>query len=99
MNQRDAVTRLIDQAIAAMNAQLPAPRRLPDTPALAFVGEGCGVESLTLMGLIVDIEERVMDAFGTELALADLLGLPLDSNPFRSRAALEDAIAGMVGGR
>lgn len=99
MNHRDAITVLVDQAIAAMNAQLPASRRLPDSPTLALVGEGCGVESLTLMGLIVDIEDRVMDAFGTEVALADLVGLPLEDNPFRSRQALEAAIAGMVDGR
>ncbi|MEN1939582.1 hypothetical protein WCE41_03280 [Luteimonas sp. MJ246] len=99
MTTRDSVAAILDQAIDAMNAQLPPARTLEKSPAFALVGSGSKVESLTLMGLVVDIEDRLMDAFGVELPLADMIGLPLEQNPFRSLAALADALAEGVDAR
>ncbi|MEN1927870.1 hypothetical protein WCE37_02515 [Luteimonas sp. MJ250] len=99
MTTRDAVVAILGQAIDTMNAQLPPARKLEKSPAFALVGTGSTVESLTLMGLVVDIEDRLMDAFGFELPLADMIGLPLEQNPFRSLDALADALAEGVAAR
>ncbi|MBJ6984064.1 hypothetical protein [Luteimonas sp. MC1750] len=99
MSTRDTVLAVLRQSIDAINAQLPAARRLGTSPDQALVGAGSGVESLTLMGLVVDIEDRLMDAFDLELPLADMLGLPLEHNPFRSLDALASELAGRVEAR
>ena len=46
-----------------------------------------------LMNLVVETEARMADDFGLEVALADLLGLPLEENPLRTLGALADDLA------
>lgn len=98
MNTRDTVVAILHDAIEATNQQLPAAQRLQPSPALALVGPGSSVDSLTLISLVVETEERLQASFGTEILLGDMIGLPQEENPFRSLDALADALASRIPG-
>lgn len=97
MTTRDSIVDLLHRAIDAVNAQLPSARKLAKSPDFPLVGPDSTVESLTLMSLIVDAEERIHDETGVELMLADGIGLPLEHNPFRTLDSLASDIATRLG--
>lgn len=54
------------------------------TPATRLLGEGAVVDSLGLVTLIVDLEQRIEDEFGVVLTLASERAMSRSSSPFRS---------------
>ena len=79
----DLIYTVVDQ----LNSELPEGAKIskaPDAPLL----EAGGVDSLTLVNLVVGVEQLVFDETGTTLALADETLLSTTDNPFRSIAAL-----------
>ena len=92
----DTVLAILFEAVDATNLQLPASRRLAASPELALVGPASGVDSLTLVSFVVEAEDRLNAAFGTDLLLGDMIGLPPQENPFRSLDRLADALAARV---
>ena len=54
------------------------------------------LDSLGLVNLIVGVEEKVSDAFGVELNLADAGALPEAESPFRTLGALADFVTGLL---
>lgn len=93
---RQSVVSMLFEAIDAANQQLPAGKRIEKSEAIALMGPGSPVESLSLMGIVVDLEERLAERYGVDILLADLLGLPLEQNPFRSVGALADDLAARI---
>ena len=82
----DALFRVID----AINGQLPKGKKLEKALDVPLLGPGAALDSLMLMNLVVETEARIAEDFGLEVALADLLGLPLEENPLRTLGALAD---------
>jgi acyl carrier protein len=90
---RSAILAMLYRVIDAINLQRTKARRLEKSPELPLVGPGSTLDSLMLMNLIVETESRLLDDFGLEVSLADLVGLPRDENPFRTLGALADYLA------
>jgi D-alanine--poly(phosphoribitol) ligase subunit 2 len=90
---RSAVLTMLYRVIDALNLQRTKTRKLEKSPELLLVGPGSSLDSLMLMNLIVETESRLLDDFGLEVSLADLIGLPQDQNPFRTLGALADYLA------
>ena len=55
-------------------------------------GEGSALDSLALVNLIAIVEEKIEQAFGTPILLADERALDRDPSPFSSIAALADYV-------
>jgi acyl carrier protein len=93
---RDRVLEAIYAAIDVANAGLPADRQLAKDPdTVLFAAEG-GLDSLGLVGLVVDVEQHLADAFGIVITLADEKAMSQRTSPFRSVAALADYASGVI---
>ena len=60
-----------------------------DTPL--FGGES-GIDSLSLVALVVDVETQVEDRFGKRVTLADEKAMSMRNSPYRTAGALADFI-------
>lgn len=68
---KSQVETVILEAIARLNEQLPAELRVGVAPSTMIVGEGSMVDSLSLVVLLVDIEEQISNRFGWTLNILD----------------------------
>lgn len=71
MYSHEQALRDIFSCIEMINEQLPADDRIVAAAGTKLVGDGVSLESLTLINLIVEIEERVAVSSGTRLAVLD----------------------------
>jgi len=56
-------------------------------------GEKSPLDSMNLVNLIADLEERIADEFGKDIVLADERTMSLRDSPFRRVASLVEHIA------
>lgn len=75
-------------------AQLPA---LGEETRL--IGQGAILDSLGLVSLIVEVEQRLSDELGIHLILADERAMSQKRSPFRSIGALADYIYDLMVGQ
>ena len=64
----------LDEVLACerdLNRQLPAEEQLEEGPDVVIVGEGGTLDSLSIINLLVAIEDRMRDRFGVEASLVD----------------------------
>lgn len=62
----------------------------------ALFGGGSGLDSMGLVTLIADLEERLAEAFDQPLVLADERAMSRSRSPFRTVGALEDYICSLL---
>lgn len=55
-------------------------------------GKGSGLDSLNLVALVIEVEERVSDALSIDLVLADERAMSMRRSPFRSVETLAEYI-------
>ncbi|MBI5211317.1 MAG: hypothetical protein HY927_15190 [Elusimicrobia bacterium] len=82
------------QCVEEINRQLPPERRLALSPEAILVGEGGTLDSLSIVSLLVAVEERMADLFGVRCSLLDE-GLSADGeSPLRTLGGLASWLAG-----
>ncbi|MEE1610164.1 hypothetical protein [Microvirga sp. CF3016] len=84
MRSLELIYKAIDE-INAQNPDAPPVSKSPDTLLLDAKG---GVDSLTLVNLVVAIEQVVFDETGKSIALADESIFTSAENPFQSVGSL-----------
>ncbi|WP_322816681.1 hypothetical protein [Chloroflexus sp.] len=72
----------------------PAPDRI-DENTLLF-GKGALLDSLALVTMVVDLEQRLEETFGITLTLADDRAMSQRNSPFRSIGALVDYLMQLI---
>lgn len=86
---RDDIQRVVINAMAAVNAardpRVQDPLQL--TPDAAIFGGGSPLDSLGLVGLLVDIEDALRDE-GHQVSLSDSRAMSQSRSPFRSVPSL-----------
>jgi acyl carrier protein len=65
---------------------------LEKSPATPLLASGGSVDSLTLVNLVVAIEERLYSRSGKTVVLVDEDSLALEKNPFRSIGTLAEYV-------
>jgi acyl carrier protein len=90
MMQQDVQQIVLDAMAAANQAREPhlQLRVEPDAP---LFGAGSPLDSIGLVGLLVDIEDALRDR-GLEVELSDARAMSQTRSPFRSVAALVDYV-------
>lgn len=86
---RDDIQRLVIAAMAAVNASRD-PKAQPPlqlTSEAAIFGPGSPLDSLGLVGLLVDIEDALRDE-GHQVSLSDSRAMSQSRSPFRSVPSL-----------
>lgn len=64
-----------------------------------LVGQGARLDSLGLVTLIVDVEQRIGDEAGVRVTLADERAMSAAKSPFRTVGSLVDHALGQIGAR
>lgn len=88
----------VSEAIAEVNELLPNEDKLPDGPEAALADGSGSIESLTLVNLMVTLEQTVERSFGVQISLAEALEAEPPNHPFRSVAALTAHVRSLLDG-
>lgn len=59
-------------------------------------GTASALDSITLVSLITDLEERIADDFGAEVVLADEKAMSRQTSPFRNVESLTNYIESLL---
>lgn len=89
----NALMFVIRQCVQELNKQLTAAERLGDSPETILAGEGGKLDSLSLITLLVAIEEAVGKNFAIKLSVLDEEMLGADDGPYRTLGSLARWIA------
>jgi acyl carrier protein len=89
----NALMLAIRQCVQDLNKQLTAGERLDDSPETILAGEGGKLDSLSLITLLVAIEEAVEKNFAVRVAVLDEEMLGADDGPYRTLGSLARWIA------
>lgn len=90
---RDQAFRIVKAAIEELNEELEYDTLesvSDDTPI--FGGED-GIDSLSLVRLVVAIEQRVSEELDTDVVLSDEKAMSAKRSPYRTAASLADFVA------
>ena len=84
---RDDIQGIVLAAMAAVNEAREPDRRLVVGPEAPLFGSGSPLDSLGLVGLLVDVEDALRDR-GLEVELSDARAMSQTRSPFRDVPAL-----------
>lgn len=94
---QDEVLELVRGAIDELNEELQYDTlRNPTADTRVFGGDD-GIDSLTLVTLIVQLEQAVSQKFGKHVTLADEKAMSARNSPFRTVGALATLISTQLG--
>ncbi|MFQ5467052.1 MAG: acyl carrier protein [Kiloniellaceae bacterium] len=83
---------LVKDAVEELNEELEYDSLGSVTDDTPIYGGDDGIDSLSLVTLVVGLEERSEAAFGRRLALADQKAMSMRNSPYRTAGALADFI-------
>lgn len=89
------VQEIVLAALAAANQARDPQLQLEVHPEAALFGPGSPLDSLGLVGLLVDIEDALRDR-GVEVELSDARAMSQTRSPFRDVPALVSYIGGLL---
>lgn len=92
MSIESQVEALILESIREINEQLPENARIEPSRETRIFGEVGGFDSLALVNLIVNVEQRIQANFDVKVTLADEKALSQRNSPFRSVDSLANYI-------
>src|SRR5688500_9257302 len=87
---------MILSACAELNPTLKKPLDLSARGATRLYGVEGALDSLSLVSLIVAVEQGIGDEFGTTVPLADERAMSAKNSPFRSVDTLADYAHGLL---
>ena len=83
---------LIFETIDTINEELTGEMKLEKSTHTALFGQGCKLDSLGLINLIVAVEQNIEDEFDITITLADERSMSQKHSPFRTVGSLVDYI-------
>ncbi len=89
---KDQIFEIIKAAIDELNEELEYDELKDVTPETAIFGGESGIDSLSLVRLVVDVEAGVSEAFDTEVTLANEKAMSSRNSPYRNVAAFTDFV-------
>ena len=92
------VTMAVYAAVDEINRQLDPEERLEKSMETAVFGGPGGLDSLGLINLIVEVEERIAREWGVAINLADESVIAREDSPFQSLGALVAHVTSLVEG-
>ena len=71
MASQEQVLQVVVACVRDLNAQLPAEQRLADSSSAILLGEGGTLDSLSIVNLMVSLEEALSTELGLTVGLLD----------------------------
>jgi acyl carrier protein len=92
----DNVQAIVLHAVEELNADLEQPVDLSNGSDAALYGEDGVLSSLSLVTLLISIEQDIEDQFDVTISLADDRAMSREHSPFRSLGALTEYASELV---
>jgi acyl carrier protein len=83
---------IVLEALKELNAQRGAHEQVSDSPDAPLFGAVAKLDSLGLVTLLLEIEDRIRQRHGVSLTLADERAMSEKRSPFRTLAALGEYV-------
>ena len=90
---REEAFSLVKAAIEDLNEELDYDSLRRVTEETPIYGGDDGIDSLSLVALVVGLEQEVEKAFGRRVSLADQKAVSMRHSPYRTAGSLADHIA------
>jgi acyl carrier protein len=94
---RDRVLAIVRSAVDDLNEELGYPELENPRDSTPLHGDEAGIDSLSLVSLVVDLEGRVASELGREIVLADEKAMSSRNSPYRTVGSLVDFIVERIG--
>ena len=92
----EEITELILEALKEFRTHLGKKWTADLSPAMPLYGHSSEMDSLGLVQLLIDVEERVSDRYGVPVSLTDEKAMSQTHSPFRSVNSLAQYLAGLI---
>jgi len=90
------IKEILFKSVEEINKTLDEDQQLELSTETVLLGKDGNIDSITLVNLIVTIEESIEDELNVEITLADEKALSQKESPFRTIGTLIDYIAQVV---
>jgi hypothetical protein len=81
---RDRIEELVHRTVDELNQELEDDAKLDRSVETVLYGKGATTDSMTLVSLIVAVEENVRRELGLSLTLANEKAMSMERSPFRT---------------
>jgi hypothetical protein len=95
---RADVMAAIVAAVEEVNAGLAADRQIATAGATALFGNDSGVDSFTLVNVVIGAEQQILDRLDQVISLASEQAMSRRNSPFRSIDTLTDYAVELIQG-
>ena len=92
MGNRKTIENLIITSVKEINEQLPQEQQLGQSTKTVLFGKDGKLDSLSLVTLLVIIEQNIEDEFDVSITIADEKAMSQKRSPFRTIGTLADYI-------
>ncbi len=90
--KNEEILEIIYESVDNINEDLPKNKRLKKSQDTVLYGKGGQLDSLSLVNLIVSIENLIEEKYDKDIILADEKAMSLKNSPFRTIKTLSDYI-------
>ncbi len=90
------IEKIIIEALVELNEELENEQLNNPTSDTRIYGSNAALDSLALVSLITDLEERISDEFDQDIILADEKAMSQRTSPFRNVESLTNYIANLI---
>jgi acyl carrier protein len=95
---RDNIQQIIFNALEMSNHARDEHEKIPIGPETALYGKDGHLDSMGLVGFLIDVEESLQDE-GIRISLSDERAMSQKNSPFRDVPTLVDYISQIIGDR
>ncbi len=92
----ETISQLIQESIADYLESRDGSRPRDLSPTTRLLGKDCVLDSIGLVSVLVDVEQRVSDATDRGICLMDDRAMSQSRSPFRSVQSLSEFIAALL---
>ena len=89
----DEFTNLVTDSIAHINQQLPTEKQISSDLSTKIIGPGSDLDSLSLINLVIEIEEKIAASMGRRIPILDKGIMSEEHGSFNTVGELIDWIA------
>ncbi len=93
------VRQIVFDAIGEINQQLPKDKRVEKSLGAGLFGDTGSIDSLGLINLIVETEQKIENEFGVELTLTDQEMMSHQKSPFQTVGSFVNYILSLLGNK
>ena len=92
----EKVSEAIYKAVDGFNEQSDKNHQLKKSPTTILFGKGGQLDSLALVSLIIEVEEKILDELGVSITLADERALSQKNSPFLTLQTLTQYVSLLI---